>query len=526
MSINLKPLGGTAEIGSNMFTIDDGRNGFIIDCGILFPYDNFYDINYLIPDFDSLDKDLFKDIIFTHGHEDHIGAVKHIQAFNNDIIVHASSFTNKLIQRKLQETKSIKPFTENIKIGNFTITPIHVNHSIPETSGLLIKHTEYDASFLYISDFKVEPDCQHEEYIELQKIKELQTNKLNFAFIDSTNIYVDKKGCSEKDVADELENLIKKAKGRVLITLFSSNVHRIKSIYEICLKLKKPLCTSGRSVEQYIKAATEVGIITESKKIHDESEIEASSDNSVVLISGCQGDFFGSLRRYASKEHSKLKPRPSDTVIFSSKAIPGNEKSVYRIMNQLTDLGVEIITTKNFKNVHSSGHASKEELTTLINNTNISHYIPIHGESCFLNEHFNFIKENFKNITPFQIRNFNTIELKENLSYKIHKEEALTPKIILRSGVVSPRQIISERRKAATRGLIFISCVLKSKSVKIDTTGFLLSDDELNHLISIVKMGLSQLKNKDKDSEKIRLLSLKYVKSILNSGPVIKVHIL
>lgn len=525
MSIRINPFGGSAEIGSNMVTVDDGKDGFIIDCGILFPYDNFYDINYLIPDFSNLNKKIFKDIVFTHGHEDHIGAAKHLFRFLPEAKVHASVFTKKLIQGKLDNFTKIHEFEENIKIGKFTITPVHVNHSIPETKGLVVHHKDEDVSLLYISDFKLEPKAKYETFTELERIKSLQNNKINLAMIDSTNITLHKKTAGEDKVAESLDNIIANSKGRVLISLFSSNVHRIKAIYESCIKHNRSIFTSGRSVKNYIKAAIETNIINETKKIYDDTSDNISSPKSVVIISGCQGDFFSSLRRYAAKEHSKIKIQENDLVVFSSKAIPGNEKSVARLTNQLVDNGVKVLNTYNYSDIHSSGHPSREELNQVIESLNITHYIPIHGESFFLDEHEKFVNAKFKNISTLQVRNFDHVLIKDGNITLDKEQDPSKPKIFLNNGTECSREVISERRKLATRGLIIASCHMKSKSVEIDILGLQSDNEVVEELQARARASLNSIKNKG-DTEKVRLSLLKYCKEFLKAKPIIKVYIL
>lgn len=524
--ITINPLGGSSEIGSNMVTVDDGKNGFIIDCGILFPYENFFDINYLIPDFSHINKDLFNDIIFTHGHEDHIGAARHIFDFNPDINVHTSEFTKNLINHKTNQRFKYNKFNDFFEIGDFTIFPVPVTHSIPETHGLVITHKSYDLSITYISDFKVDSSPLFENPINFEQLIRLQNKKLNLALIDSTNITLKTKSASESQVKDTLDNYIKNAEGRLLITLFSSNVHRIKSIYESCKKHGKTLFTSGRSVKNYIQSAIDCGIIDQDKKIYEEDSQNIISSHSVILISGCQGDFFSSLRRYAAKEHSRIKIQDNDTVLFSSKAIPGNEKAVARIINDLIDNKVNVITSYIDPFVHSSGHPPMDEIKEFISKTNITDYIPIHGESFFLDLHEKFVSREFPHIKTYQVRNFSKIKINTDLDIKTERFEQLPPKIVLNDGTICERSIISERRKLATRGIINISCVLKSKKTRITILGVSIDDHFLKDLESIINLSLSSLKNTEQDSEKLRLAVLKFFKAKLNSKPIINVHLL
>jgi ribonuclease J len=397
MSTHLKltPMGGVGEIGSNMFIFEDDECGFIIDCGILFPSDNCFNINYLIPNFYGIKKDKIKDIIITHGHEDHIGAIAHLIEFHPDITVHCNGFAYELIKTKIKDfNHKVFKYTETMKIGNFEIDPIHVNHSIPDTFGLSISYNEYN--FFYCSDFKVDFDSPYEKPFDFEKLKKLQQGKTTVGMIDSTNILSQRKTLSEKVVLEDIEKVFEDFKdNRLFITCFSSNVHRLKSFFDVAKKYKRNIILSGRSIHKYTEIAKKLGYV-DNIRIYDEDFDNITKKNNLIIISGCQGDFFSSLRRLSSNEHSRIKLNENDKVVFSSKTIPGNEKSVNRIKNNITELGADVITNSEYPFIHASGHPGQEDLKILNKKINFDHYIPIHGESYFIKKHVEFIEDPYQ----------------------------------------------------------------------------------------------------------------------------------
>ena len=387
------PLGGVEEIGSNMTLIRTADEDIIIDCGMLFPFEECFDINYLIPDFSTLDPSRIKNIIITHGHEDHIGALSHLIKQFPDITVFTTRFTLHLIQRKLEEHKVsftyqlYEPHNE-LSFSGVDICPVHVNHSIPETNGLIIRSKDRKWGALYISDFKVDLKSQHEDPIDFKRIKEKLSECHQTAyFIDSTNILNDGKTTSENELQMDLEEILNRSEDRIFITLFASNVHRMNSIALKGLAAGRKLVIMGRSLKAYMESAIETGHTqVTSDQLFQPDQIKGQSGKMLVFLSGCQGDFMSALRRFSHGEDGTFKPTEKDLVVFSSKVIPGNEKKISRIYNKLTEFGVSIITASDHL-IHASGHPGKEDLHLLIKNFTPNFYFPIHGESFFLKKH-------------------------------------------------------------------------------------------------------------------------------------------
>ena len=530
---SIEPFGGVDEIGSNMTLIATHNYNIIIDVGILFPYEDFFDINYLIPDFSKIEDDKELIIIFTHGHEDHIGASAHFFAKFPHAKAYAPAFAKALIHKKLAEAnlgQKIELITEdlNLHFDNLEFSFVHVNHSIPDTYGVLFRDNQKVYSACFISDFKVDLDPVYEKPINFSKIIEwYQGHQHKLFFADSTNILNPSKTPSEKALIPALAKLIAE-KRRTFITLFASNIHRIQSIYDACLEHGKKLIVVGRSTNFYIEVAKSLGHLPLSMKYYDIDQVEdLNAANNVFIISGCQGDFRSALRRFAFKENNKLKPTKGDLFVFSSKTIPGNEKKVNRVMNELTKAGVDIITASD-ELVHASGHPAQEDLKIFIDTCKPNTYFPIHGESFFLERHFQFIKKFYPHINPILIHNFEKILFSDN-EIKIIPQESHEPLLIHGKAIEIERERISERRKLATLGSIFISFTKENEKFSFTLKGLPSLVDEFTPKVESLLLRLFRAelrkKNDDEIAEEMRIYTRRFYNSHLGYKPVVIVHI-
>lgn len=528
------PIGGVQEIGSNMTLIRTAEEDIVIDCGMLFPYEECFDINYLIPDFSELDPDRFRSVVITHGHEDHIGALAHLLKDFPNITVYASSFAVHLIQRKLEEfnvrmTYKIYDPKSELPFGNITLFPVHVNHSIPETSGLVIRTNDLKWGALYISDFKVDLTSLHEAPIDFKRIKDLLSvcHKTIF-LLDSTNIMSDGKTTSERELLGDLETLLNRPEDRIFITLFASNVHRMQAISKMAKSAGRKVVIMGRSLKTYMDAAFETG---HSSIAPDEfslpEQVKGQSGKFLIFLSGCQGDFLSALRRFSFGEDGTFKPTPGDLVIFSSKVIPGNEKKIYRIYNKLSEFGAEIITAYDHL-IHASGHPGKEDLKELLKVVTPDFYIPIHGESYLLKKHFDFIKTTYPKVSVHLIYNYHEVLLREE-DLKIERKAAKEPRLIHGRCLEIERTQISQRRKMATQGATFISYHRSSQHLEVTTVGLPLMAQDL--LDPLKKRLLEQLR-KDLNSreehyikDQLKILTRQYFNNFLGYKPVTEVHL-
>ena len=519
--VKIIPIGGVSEIGSNMTIVQNKDSCFLIDCGILFPYDDLFDINYLIVNFDFLNSYPITDIVFTHGHEDHIGAVAHLVKKLPDIRIHCTQFCATLIRRRLEEQKitirlNIIKASLPFKIGSLQINPIHVTHSIPETMALIIQNKEKDFSVLFMSDFKYDLAPKNERPFDIKLMTKIfNEGKIKIALLDSTNILHEKKSLSESDLVDDIFQVVKNAPGRLFVTLFSSNVTRMQTFIDAAKTNKRKICCVGRSINYYMQSARDVGLLQyDLNDIKNPDDI-INDDDALVFTSGCQGDHFSALKRLAYGEHSLTKLKEGDTVVFSSMVIPGNEDKVYRIYNKITSTGAEIITSKD-RQIHASGHACQEDLKQLISEIVPDVYIPIHGETFFLKRHHDFIKNNFPKIKPYQISNFTEINLTKTLEIKTKELQQHDLTIIHGNHIEIDRAKIAERRKIAKSGAVFITHGLP-----------LFIDKELKQIGNLADKTLQKPKLKDDEQiiEAIKLETRRYLKNILGYKPVTIVHL-
>lgn len=534
--ITITPLGGVGEIGSNCTIIENETEMVIVDYGILFPYEDFFDINYLIVPLEKI-KDTEKKVtvFITHGHEDHIGAIVHLNQVFPNAQIHAPKFAEKLMRRKLQnagQAANIAVYTTEtvLEFSNFNIHPIQVTHSIPDTYGLVISAQNKSFSALFISDFKYDLNPLYEVPFEVEKIKKLfsQTHK-NYCFMDSTNILKGGKTPSERDLTDDLGELVK-SNNRVFITLFSSNIHRLRTIFILAQEAGKRVVPIGRSIKHYIESAKECGLFGDELSIlRSEAEVKDPKSNKFVyILTGCQGDHFGALRRVATGEHKFLKPDTGDLFIFSSKPIPGNEKKIYRLYNTLTESGAEVVTSSD-KLVHASGHPGKEDLRQLYKELSPDVIIPIHGESYFLKKHCEFIEdEGFGK--SYYLNNYDKAIFSANGEIETDHNPKDDPVIIHGKSIPLEREAISKRRKVACNGSCFISIDSKSRKLSLTTLGLPVAiEDDLQKITNLIKGQLGKkLMQRDHDfiSEEIRIFTRNLFQNFLGYKPVTTVHIL
>ncbi len=533
--ISITPMGGVGEIGSNMTIFETESERIIIDYGILFPYDDFFDINYLIVNLDTLDKDKPTKLFFTHGHEDHIGAAVHIIAELPLTQIYAPAFAAKLLGRKFKEAKvspSVKIFTEDdiIEFGDFELHPVHVTHSIPHTFGVIIKDKSDLLSMLFISDFKYDLNPLYEKPFNIEKTKRLFNNSKNrYCFLDSTNILSNKKTLSESDLIDDLDEIFSKKK-RTFITLFSSNIWRLRTLFELAAKHNRHIVPVGRSLFSYLDAAESCDLIDIDPSVYREADQlnNHNSEDLVILLTGCQGDHFGALRRVTSGEHKFFKPKDTDLFVFSSKSIPGNEKKVNRIYNNISMKGAQIITASDMQ-IHASGHPGQKDLLELLSEINPTHYVPIHGEVFFLNRHIEFIEEK-TNAAPVFMKNFDSLVISNDLSFKIVEHQPTEPKLIHSRGLEIEREKVSQRRKMACNGAIFISVSKKKRVLSLTHKGLPLHIDQYEEafLDILSEYFFQDMKNKDDEysSEKLRIKTRQVYNNVLGYKPIVSVHVL
>ena len=388
------PLGGLNEIGKNMTAYEYGGEIIVVDCGMAFPGDDMYGIDCVIPDVSYLvkHKNRIRGMFITHGHEDHIGAVPYILKKVN-IPIYCTRLTAGLIRLKLEEhglLKSTKIVTVEsgmtVKAGKFSVEFIHVNHSIADSVAFAI-HTGL-GTVVHTGDFKIDSTPIDGEVIDLARFGELGKQGVLALLADSTNVERPGYTMSERTVGRTFNRLFQGCKQRIIVTTFASNVHRIQQIMDAAAECGRKVAVTGRSMENVTKVAMDLGYMKPPKNtVVDINKIKSMPlEKQVIVTTGSQGEEMSALYRMAFSQHKQIEVGPGDRVIISASAIPGNENTVSRVINELFRKGVEVIYDRADM-LHVSGHACQEELKIIHALTKPKYFIPVHGEQRMLQLH-------------------------------------------------------------------------------------------------------------------------------------------
>lgn len=394
-SVRVAFLGGMNEIGKNMTVYEYKEDMFILDCGIAFPGDELPGVDLVIPDFTYIEKNISKirGLIITHGHEDHIGGIAYLLKKVN-IPIYATKLTIGLIKGKLKEhgllesakLVEIKPH-DNITLGSFNIELIHVNHSIPDAVGLAIRCPA--GILIHTGDFKIDTTPVDGDMIDLTRFAEYGKKGVLALFQDSTNAERPGYTMSEKTVGESFVNLFRKAgKRRIVVATFASNIHRVQQIIDVAQQSKRKVAVIGRSLENLVQVGEELGYLNVPKNIliNIDNIKNYEDEHLVIITTGSQGELMSALTKMAFGEHRKVVVSPNDYVIISATPIPGNEKMVGNVVNELMKRGIEVIYEKMYE-VHVSGHACQEELKLMMGIIKPKFFIPVHGEQKHLQKH-------------------------------------------------------------------------------------------------------------------------------------------
>ena len=392
--LKIIPLGGLNEIGKNMTAYEYGGEIIVVDCGMAFPGDDMYGIDCVIPDVSYLikNKSRIRGLFITHGHEDHIGAIPYVLKQIN-MPIYCTRFTAGLIKLKLEEhqlVKSTKLVTveagKSVRAGKFTVEFIHVNHSIADSVAFAI-HTKM-GTIVHTGDFKIDSTPIDGEVIDLARLGELGKEGVLCLCADSTNVERPGFTPSEKTVGATFMRQFQNCDERIIVTTFASNVHRVQQVLDAAAKCGRKVAVTGRSMENMMKVSTELGYMKVPKNtLVDINKIKGLPKNKQVIVTtGSQGEEMSALYRMAFSTHKQVEVGPGDKVIISASAIPGNEVTVSRVINELFRKGVKVVYDKADM-LHVSGHACQEELKIIHALTKPRFFIPLHGEQRMLQIH-------------------------------------------------------------------------------------------------------------------------------------------
>ena len=475
-ALKVMPIGGLGEIGKNMTLLEYGNDIIIIDCGMMFPDETMLGIDYVIPDATYLKKNRSKlrGLIITHGHEDHIGAIPHIIP-ELSVPVYASTLAKALIEARLGEfrgTKHIKinayKSNDEIRLGVFKVRFFKVNHSIPDSFGIIIDTPE--GIVIDTGDFKIDPTSPDGVVTDLRKLAEIAKRKPLLLMSESTNAETPGHTISEKAIGEAFDDIFAKAKGRIIIASFASRIDRMQHALNSAVKYGRKATISGRSMLQYFEAASKLGYLKYPKDLLVPlNAIGKVPDPKIVILStGSQGQQGSSLARMAFREHSQVKIKPGDTVVLSSSPIPGNERTVSAIINNLCREGADVIHSRTMQ-IHVTGHAFQEELKTILTTVKPKYFIPIHGEYHMRVAHKKLARDlGIPEDHIFVLENGDVVEFHEGKARKLRDTVPAGIVMVDGLGVGDVGEIVLRDRQAmAKEGMFVVIATIERKSGKL-----------------------------------------------------------
>ncbi|PIR82414.1 ribonuclease J [Candidatus Kaiserbacteria bacterium CG10_big_fil_rev_8_21_14_0_10_59_10] len=400
-TVRVIPLGGVEEIGRNMVAVEIGDDIFVIDCGFQFREDETPGVDYILPNTGYLEerRDKIRGVLISHGHLDHIGGVPYVLDRIGNPVIYTRRLTGKMIQKRQEEFAGTPAVVirevehaESIKLGASTVRFFGVTHTVPDAMGIIIETPWGD--IVYTGDIKLDHldgEPTEEEYREFEIFRNRKTLLL---LMDSTNVWQPGYSIPERIVYDTLEKIIKNAKGRTIVGMFASHLERLIRVIHFAETYGKKVVVDGRSMKTNIEIARELGII----KYKDDTVVSVENldkyppENLIILATGAQGDEFASLARIGNKTHKYIRLQPDDTIVLSSSVIPGNERAVQKLKDNLSRQGAHIITY-HASDVHASGHGNREEAAWIHRQIKPKFFIPVHGYHYMLRVHADLAEE-------------------------------------------------------------------------------------------------------------------------------------
>jgi ribonuclease J len=460
--LKIIPMGGNGEIGKNMQVYEYGDDIIIVDCGVMFPRAEMLGIDLIIPNVSYLEakKSKIRGMIFTHGHEDHIGAISYIWP-KLQCPLYATKLTAGFIESKMAEAE-LKPQIrivkagDKIQLGVFKIEFIPFSHSFLDDVGLVIDTPE--GLIVHIADFKLDPNKLESQKI-LTKLGEFAARGVKLLLLESTNVEIKSNPIAESVVHDTIAGIFGKAKGRMIVTSFASALDRIQGVINSAQKYHRKVAIAGRSMEKAIDIAMNLGYLKIPKGVlMDIRGAEKMPDNQLVIIcTGSQGEEYSALVRMSTGEHRQIHIRKGDTVVVSAGAIPGNERTYHDTVNNLYRLGANVFYGSEREKVHSSGHAKREELKLVIANVKPEYFLPIHGEYRHLVLHARLAQElGIPEANTFVIEDGQVIEIDEK-GARISTQKVDASYVLVDGlGVGDVGNIVLRDRQAMAKDGIFV----------------------------------------------------------------------
>ncbi|MCX8070079.1 MAG: ribonuclease J [Thermodesulfovibrionales bacterium] len=541
-ALKVIPLGGLEEIGMNMAILEYDNDLIVIDAGLMFPDENMLGVDFAIPDFSYLseNKHKLRGIILTHGHEDHTGALPFILR-EIDTSVYGTPLTLALVREKLKEHKIVKSDLievrprEKIQLGCFTIEFIRVTHSIVDGVGLGIQTPV--GIVIHTGDFKIDPTPVDGELLDFNRFTDYGELGVTLMMSDSTNSEKGGFTFSEKEVRRSFEDIFAKAKGRIIIATFASNIHRIQQVIDVAVQFSRKVAISGKSIVCNATIANNLGYLSipEGTLIKFDDINEYEDNKIVILTTGSQGEPMSVLSRIAINEHKILKIKQGDIIILSAKVIPGNERSIGQIINHLMRRGADVIYEK-VSEIHVSGHASKEELKLMMNLVKPKYFMPVHGEYRHLRYHTKLAeKSGIPKDNIFILENGNILEIDET-GARINGQVKAGRLYVDGKDLGGVEDIVlRDRRVLSQDGIVVIILTIERLTRKIIaepeiiTRGFILEETSSDILQNIKDLLINTLQEVEEDTlsdinllqAKMRSTLKKYFRNKMERKPLI-----
>ncbi len=509
-------LGGLGEVGKNMYCIMHENEIIIIDAGVIFP-DDMMGVDYIIPDFTFLKRNerKIKALFITHGHEDHIGAIPFLIQNVEIPAIYAPNQAVGLIKSKLEERniqyKNLYVYNEQtkVKFKHMMVEFFMTTHSIPDSHGICV-HTP-NGTIVTTGDFKFDL-TPIGPMANLHKMAEIGKKGVTLLLSDSTNALNEGFSTSESKVDEALSDIFRKHHGRIIIATFASNIYRLKHIVDTCKRNNRKIAIFGRSMTTNIEISIEGGYIKNKGIFITPEEANSMPDHKVCLLcTGSQGEPLAALSRIANGSHKQIKLKSNDTVVFSSSAIPGNAVSISRTINKLYLKGVKVYTNTSLSDVHTSGHASQEELKLMIRLIKPKYFMPVHGEYRMLKEHADLgVMCDIPKENTFVLSNGDVLNIKNR---HITKGEP----VIAGDSYVDGNKIgdvdnivIKERKSMSQDGIVIITLAIKNNKLlanpTVTTRGFVLVNDNLELLHDLENKTKLVVENKLKNINELKSL--------------------
>ncbi len=540
------PLGGASEIGMNVNLYQYQGKWLMVDLGAGFTDSYFPGVDLMVAEINyiSQQRDKLLGIVLTHAHEDHLGAVQYLWG-ELRCPVYATRFTANFLRSKLKETPFAKEvqiieFEENkgFQIGPFNIEPIPLTHSTPEMQSLMIR-TDVGNIF-HTGDWKFDPNPLVGKASDFERLKKIGDEGILALVGDSTNVFNDTHSGSEGDLRKSLFELVSGCKKMVVVTTFASNVARIETILKAAEHAGRKVVMAGKSLWRILEAAKASGYLLDIPQIYRPEEIGQMKREKVLVIStGCQGEPMAATTKMANKSHPNLRLAPGDTVIFSSKIIPGNEKKIFRLLNLLISQEIEVLSEKDHF-VHVSGHPSQEELKKMYELIRPQVAIPVHGELMHIHEHIKLAKQ-WKVPEAVQVTNGDVVKLAPGKASVIDKVESGYLGIDGQFLLPPDSSILKMRRRLQESGIIFVVLMLSERnkmvmSPIIRAPGVLdMEEDKMilhrmdkeitKSLDALLEVGVNKKQRTDVVENAVRSAVRKILKQEVGKAPVIDVEL-